>query len=112
MFSNVADGTNVSFVALLVGNIVVLKGNVGFDVSKLVGELDCDKDIEELDVLSTVGSFVIFFEFIVGIGDNFKTVGTDVFDNTGVRVGYIVLLVIVVLEVTKLVGELDCDDNG
>ena len=35
------------------------------------------------------------------------------FDNTGARVGDIVLFMIeVVLEVTKLVGELDCEDDS
>ena len=93
VFNNVCDG--------------MLEVNVELGASKLVGELDCDDDIEELDdVLSIVGSSVILFQFKIGLDDNFKPVGTDVFNEVGDIV--IFLEIVVGLDVTSLIGATDC----
>ena len=94
----------------MVGDIVVLKVNVGLEVTKLVGVLDCDDNTDELKDVPSVGSSVVLLKLKVGLGDDSIPVGTDVFVN---MVGDIVVLSAKVkLEVTRFVGELDCDDDS
>ena len=91
------------------GEIVEFSANVSLEVTKLVGELDREEDSVELqDVTLIVGKSVMLQSIYVGLGD-ISIVGAVVFC---AMVGDIVaLLVKVELEVAKLVGELDCDDD-
>jgi len=61
----------------IVGDIVAFNANVSLEVTKLVGELDCEMDTVEL--YSIVGIPVMLTSTNVGLGDGSKLVGTDVF---------------------------------
>ena len=117
MLDNFDDGVKVNSVVLLVGDNVMFEVNVGLDVSKLVGALDCESDIEKsLYVVSNVGNSVVLLKFKVGRIDNSKLVGLNVFDNVGgdVKANAVIFIVgeIVILkanvglDVSKLAGKL------
>ena len=116
VLNNVGGGVKVISVELIVGSTVIIKFDVGLDISKLVGALDLEDDILELE---NVGTSVKLFKLEVGLGDSLELiVGTNVLNNNdGIEVnpvepivGNIVVLskIEVGLDVSKLVGEVDC----